>query len=264
MRVTSFAFAFIAVFVSFVTSGLVGEAHGQGFVQQWTTTSQPDWTLGTVPTGSSATAAITAGSPGLLTLESTTGVSVGGAAAAVYFNSAVSFTASGTRVQAVINPNAISTTNRNVGILAYLDPVGLNGYGLTIDYDNGDLDLSRLTTGVASQIGSGVIPSFSATTTYEISLVISNSLLTATASSGGSSLLDFSASDSTYTTGFAGVIVNRDVGDPTLRGSFGTVTAAVPEPSTMALASMGLVAVAAAARSRRRTLARTRSSVCGE
>jgi hypothetical protein len=132
-------------------------------------------------------------------------------------------------------------------VLAHLNPGTLTGYAFTIDYQEGNIDLTRINAGGATQaLISGSITGFSNTTSYDLQLTVSNgNLVGQVFNSSGSLLTSIQAADTTYSSGFAGIVASRDVTDPTLLGTFGRVTA-VPEPSSLlaVLSVVGAFAVA--------------------
>ncbi|MHB0955528.1 MAG: PEP-CTERM sorting domain-containing protein [Pirellulaceae bacterium] len=195
---------------------------------------QENWTFASLPDGSSFTQSYFDGG---LQLNSTTAVGGGGAAAVFgWVNETFSL---GVRVRAVVNPNG-EALSRNIGVLAQLDLGTLNGYALTIDADS--IDLSKITGGSATNIETGAIQNFSTTASYIVELDAFGSQITGRVYDGNDSLLEVvSAIDSSpYTSGFAGIVAQREVGDSTLLGTFGTISA-VPEPSSLLLASLGLL-----------------------
>jgi hypothetical protein len=148
-------------------------------------------------------------------------------------------------VRAVINPNNV-TQSENIGVLGYLNPATLNGYSLTMNFGPGTLDLSRIASGVETGLATDDIPgSFPSTGTFTLELLINAGTLTGRVydSLSNPPLLTISANDATYDAGLAGIIAQRAQTTPTLNGTFGTVTAAVPEPSTIGMAFAGVVSI---------------------
>jgi energy-converting hydrogenase Eha subunit B len=109
---------------------------------------------------------------------------------------------------------------------------------------------------------SGSITGFSRTASYDLQLTVFNgNLVGQVFNSSGSLITSIQAADTAaYTSGFAGIVASREVGDPTLLGTFGSVTA-VPEPSSLlaVLSVVGTFAINARYRRKRALLQRRES-----
>ena len=151
------------------------------------------------------------------------------------------------RVRAVVNPNNADDLWLNVGILAHMNPVSGDGYSLTIKYNevSHSVDISKVAGGEVDGLVHEGIPGFSPTATYILELDVVGTYLTGRVyDTADNLLLTLSAVDDTpYTSGVAGILAQRDETDPTLLGVFGMVSA-VPEPSSLLLVALGVLALA--------------------
>lgn len=197
------------------------------------------WTFGSLPVGSSFSSSFNAGSGGHLLVASPTGVGGGGAAAVFGFVSQA-FNDPGIVVRGVLNPTQESLM-RNIGVLAFLNPETTSTYGLTIGYGgSGDLDLTKTVAGTTTTLQSISIADFNPNASYTVELkVVGNSLRGRVFDDSDALLHSLSATDATpFTSGFAGVVVQRDLTDTTLRGTVGSMSAtAVPEPASFVILS---------------------------
>ncbi|MDZ7617181.1 MAG: PEP-CTERM sorting domain-containing protein [Patescibacteria group bacterium] len=239
MRHVRFAVAVLVLFTASSTRAAWVDTFAGGTPQQtWVYAAQPD--------GSNFTASYFSDG---VRLESTAAITgqPGGGAAAVFgvvnkvFDSSVS-------VRAVVNPDGEDDLWLNVGLLAHLNPVLGNGYSLTIKYDEDthSADISKITGGTTIVgLESEAIPGFSTTATYILELDVVGTHLTGRVyDTDENLLLTLSAIDpNPYTSGVAGILAQRDFGDPTLLGVFGMVSA-VPEPGSLLLVVLGALALA--------------------
>ncbi len=218
-------------------------------------TTEQNWLFGSIPDGSSFDQSV---SNNELLLESTTPVGSGGAAAAYGLVFDDNFDGPGVSVRSALNPNGIQL-NDNIGVLGNIgtdpDTFNFNGYALTIGYGgSGDIDLSRIEDGAVTGLDSVAINDFEATNSYTVELNAVGSQLTGFLLDEDDNVLHtLSATDeSPWTSGIAGVVADRAVGDTSdLRGAVGTTSAtSVPEASS--LAALGLFAVPAWVLCRRR------------
>jgi hypothetical protein len=210
-------------------------------------TAEQGWMFGSLPEDSSFTSSFSAGSDGHLLLADSSFVTgnASGGALAVFGFVPQTFSEPGILVRGVLNPTTESLTG-NVGVLAYLNPLTTSTYGLTIGYGgSGDLDLTKTIGGETTPLQSITIADFDATASYTVELkVVGDSLRGRVFDDNNVLLHSLFATDATpFTSGFAGVVVQRGVTDPTLRGTFGSVSAtAVPEPASLAiLSAMGMI-----------------------
>jgi len=206
-------------------------------------TAEQAWTFGSLPGGSSFTSSFNSGSGGHLLINSPTGVGSGGAAAVFGFVSQA-FSDPGVVVRGVLNPTQESLM-RNVGVLAYLNPATTSTYGLTIGYGgSGDLDLTKTIGGETNTLQSITIADFDPTASYTVELKVVGNSLRGRVFDDNDTLLHslFATDDTPFTSGFAGVVVQRGLADATLRGTFGSMSAtAVPEPASFVI--LGAVAM---------------------
>lgn len=247
MKLPIFSLLLTCVSATCVRAGFVDEFTGGVPQQTWTFAAPPP------PTGGPFTQTYSASSGGYLELGTPQPPGVG--ASAIFGFVAENFGAPGVVVRATLNPNNVALS-RDVGILANLNPAQLNGYGLTIDYIAGEVDMTVIRLGNPENLGSAVaIPNFVATNTYDVELEIVGGVVTGRVFDATNTLLQtLNDNNSEFTSGFAGVVVNREASDATVLGTWGRVSAtAVPEPGTGALLVAGLLPLLAV---RRRTEAR--------
>lgn len=244
MKLTIFSLLLICVSAACARAGFVDEFTGGVPQQSWTFGAPPP------PTGGPFTQAYSANNGGYLELGTTQAAGVG--ASAIFGFVAENFAAPGVVVRATLNPNN-AALSRDVGILANLNPAQLNAYGLTIDYIAGQVDMTVISGGNAVNLGSAVtIPNFVATNSYDVELEIAGGVVTGRVYDAANTLLQtLTANNNQFTSGFAGVVVNRDAPDATVLGTWGRVSAtAVPEPGVGAFLAAGLLPLLAL---RRRT-----------
>ena len=244
--------------IALLTLGFCSVAANADWIDEFTGgTPQQVWTFGGLP-NNNFTPSYSASNNGYLQLSSSVGVG-DGPAAIFGFVATESFSPQ-VSVRTSLNPNGSALLTRDIGVLAHLNPAALTGYAFTIDYQgvNGNIDLTRINAGGTTQLlSSGSISGFSNTTSYDLQLTVSNgNLVGQVFNSSGSLLTSIQAADTAYSSGFAGIIANRDGGDPTLLGTFGSVTA-VPEPGSL-LAVLSVVGAFAVANRYRRNRALVR------
>ena len=232
--------------IALLTLGFCSVAANADWIDEFTGgTPQQAWTFGGLP-NNNFTPSYSASNNGYLQLSSSVRVGDGGPAAIFGFVATESFSPQ-VSVRTSLNPNGSALLTRDIGVLAHLNPGTLTGYAFTIDYQEGNIDLTRINAGGATQaLISGSITGFSNTTSYDLQLTVSNgNLVGQVFNSSGSLLTSIQAAYTTYSSGFAGIVASRDVTDPTLLGTFGRVTA-VPEPSSLlaVLSVVGAFAVA--------------------
>jgi hypothetical protein len=218
--------------IALLTLGFCSVAANADWIDEFTGgTPQQVWTFGGLP-NNNFTPSYSASNNGYLQLSSSVGVG-DGPAAIFGFVATESFSPQ-VSVRTSLNPNGSALLTRDIGVLAHLNPGTLTGYAFTIDYQAGNIDLTRINAGGATQgLSSGSITGFSNTTSYDLQLTVSNgNLVGQVFNSSGSLLTSIQAADTTYSSGFAGIVASRDVTDPTLLGTFGRVTA-VPEPGSL-------------------------------
>jgi hypothetical protein len=198
----------------------------------------------------------------MLQMEDSTPAAAGGAASAFglvgeFFDDVV--------VGAVVNPLGESTMNREVGVLARVNPGSLNGYAFTVDYfdNSGVISLTRID---ATPLGLAIVPlassslsSFASTDSVYLELRIMGNRFDGSAYTGiGGSLLGNlpPVDDAAYGNGLAGVVVNSQNGLAPLaplRGTYDMVAASlVPEPSSLVILISGCLCALGLARRRRR------------
>jgi len=215
------------------------------------------WTFASIPTSGTDSASSVGN---VLELTDSTTANSGGAAA-IFGITSESF--SGVLVAATVNPSETSGTNGDIGLLAHVDAINGTSYNLTIDYDAGNLNLERTDTSgqvVIGDDGSGgtpeaaVIPGFSDMASYYLELEVFNGELAGRVfdEAGGSLLASLTASDSTFTSGPAGVVISANDFSSSTFGQFDDFSAvAIPEPASMVLA-MGVGVLGLTRRGRRR------------
>jgi len=222
--------------IALLTLGFCSVVANADWIDEFTGgTPQQVWTFGGLTTAgpTNITPSYSANNNGYLQLGSSVGVGDGGPVAIFGFVATESFSPQ-VSVRTSLNPNGSSLLTRDIGVLAHLNPGTLTGYAFTIDYQAGNIDLTRINAGGATQgLSTGSISGFSNTTSYDLQLTVSNgNLVGQVFNSSGSLLTSIQAADTTYSSGFAGIVASRDVTDPTLLGTFGRVTA-VPEPGSL-------------------------------
>ena len=220
--------------IALLTLGFCSVAANADWIDEFTGgTPQQVWTFGGLP-NNNFTPSYSASNNGYLQLSSS--VAVGAGPAAIFGFVATESFSPQVSVRTSLNPNGSALLTRDIGVLAHLNPAALTGYAFTIDYQgvNGNIDLTRINAGGTTQLlSSGSISGFSNTTSYDLQLTVSNgNLVGQVFNSSGSLLTSIQAADTTYSSGFAGVVASRDGTDPTLLGTFGRVTA-VPEPGSL-------------------------------
>lgn len=148
-------------------------------------------------------------------------------------------------VGAVVNPGNAADLNREVGVLARINPANLTGYALTIDYlgDSGAMSLSRVDAG-PNIVGleSTTLSGFSSADSLYIELQgIGDHIIGRTYDSfGGTLLAEIDAFDAAYAGGWAGVVVNsQDNPTVAMRGTYDMVFAGIPEPSSVVIWVLG-------------------------
>ena len=244
--------------IALLTLGFCSVVANADWIDEFTGgTPQQVWTFGGLP-NNNFTPSYSANNNGYLQLGSS--VAVGAGPAAVFgFVASESFSPQ-VSVRTSLNPNGSSLLTRDIGVLAHLNPAQLTGYAFTIDYQEGNIDLTRINAGGTTQpLSTGSITGlgFSNTASYDLQLTVSNgNLVGQVFNSSGSLLTSIQAADTTYSSGFAGIVASRDVADPTLLGTFGRVTA-VPEPGSL-LAVLSVVGAFAVANRYRRNRALVR------
>lgn len=218
--------------IALLTVGFCSLAANADWIDEFSGgTPQQVWTFGGLP-NNNFTPVYSPNNNGYLELGSASAVGVG-PAAIFGFVQKESFTP-WVSVRTSLNPNGSALLTRDIGVLAHLNPVQLTGYAFTIDYQNGDIDLTRINAGGAVQgLITGSITGFSRTASYDLQLTVSSgNLVGQVFNSSGGLITSIQASDTAYTSGFAGIVASRDTSDPTLLGTFGSVSA-VPEPSSL-------------------------------
>jgi len=219
--------------------------------------AEQTWQFGSLPNGSSFSSSFNAGSGGHMLIDSPTGVGLGGAAAVFGFVQQ-NFNNPGISVRGVLNPTQ-ENLMRNVGVLAYLNPLTTSTYGLSISYGGaGDLDLTKTVAGTTTTLQTISIANFNPTATYSLELKVSGVSLRGRVFNDNDVLLHsvFATDNTPFTSGFAGVVVQRDLADPTLRGTIGSMSAtAVPEPASFAILAAAAI-VPCVNRYRKRAIAK--------
>jgi hypothetical protein len=255
---TLFPFRHIGVVLLLLVAS-AGLARGE-WVETWAGPTNPDQSWTFLGLSDAVTSGFTNGivSPGVyeLAVAGPVGAAPTGGAAAVagWVTDSFSDATGGLRVQAVINPNAVAQSE-NIGVLGYLDPNTLSGYSLTMNFTPGTLDIASIVGGADTVLASANIPgTWPSTSTFTLDFVIANGALTGRVydSLSNPPLLEISASDTSFSSGLAGILAQRALTTPTLNGTYGTVTAAVPEPSGVVLAVMGITVLGCLARMRLR------------
>ena len=230
------------------------------WIETWTGPTNPDQSWNFLGLSNAPTSGFTNGivSPGVyqLAVAGPVGAAPTGGAAAVagWVTDPFSDATGGLRVRAVINPNNV-TQSENIGVLAYLDPATLNGYALTMNFTPGTLDISIFTGGNETDLANNNIPgTFPSTNTFTLEFLLNGGTLTGRVydSLSNPPLLEVSATDATYSSGLAGILAQRAQTTATLNGTFGTVTAVVPEPSAGVLAAAGVAGIGCLLMRRRR------------
>ncbi len=153
-------------------------------------------------------------------------------------------------VSAVLNPGHASNLNGDVGLLGRANLATLSTYSATLDFTNGSIDLSRTVAGTTAGLATGSISGFTSTNSVFLQLSIVGSNLQARYydAPGGTLLASLSASDATFASGQAGVVVSSANDNLALLGTWDTVAAKVPEPAEILMllgggAVLGLIAV---------------------
>ena len=154
-------------------------------------------------------------------------------------------------VSGILNPNGQTDLNAFYGLAARADFSTLSGYVLSYDQSSGDIDLIRAVEGVQTGLASGNIGIIDDSIYAEL-IAVGDSLTGRFFDAPGGSLLEeLSGSDSLFSTGVAGVVVQVDQGSNAsvtapLTGRWDSISAvAVPEPgSTLALSLLGTAIVA--------------------
>ena len=256
MRTSHLRVAVVA-FLFLLTS--VGSVQGE-WIETWNGPTNPDQTWSFLGLSDGPTGGFTNGivSPGVyqLAVAGPVGLAPTGGAAVVagWVTDPFSDATGGLRVRAVINPNNV-TQSENIGVLAYLDPATLNGYALTMNFQPGTLDISIFAGGSETTLAGNNIPgTFPSTDTFTLEFLLTGGTLTGRVydSLSNPPLLEVSATDATYSSGLAGILAQRAQTTPTLNGTFGTVTAVVPEPSAGVLAAAGVASIGCLLMRRRR------------
>jgi len=224
-----------------------------GWFDDFDTTFDQTWTFGNLTGLGGSSSTFTAGIVGdALELEDTTPADSGGAAAGFGF---VAESFANTRVYATLNPAGDSDLNGDIGVLLRLNPTLMTGYALTVDYASsvGSIDMSIITAGVPTGLATGSI-SMADTDSVYIQFDAEGSTLTGKFLDPDTNAIlgTLTATDSTYTSGYAGMVANSSVTSSALRGTFDNA-GAVPEPTSLVLLSSGgLCAIGCFWRKRRR------------
>lgn len=223
---------------------------------------QQSWTFSNLRgdmSGPSGT--FTAGSVGnVLVLTDPTMPAAGGAAVAFgYVNESFSHV----RVGGTVNPLGENNMNWEVGLVARANPAALQAYVLTVDWRAQNLDLSVVNGSAdADQLAGAPIPGLALTDSVYLWLELLGSDIVGRAydQPGGTLLATVSATDTTFSSGVAGVVVSvaseggyqgQSLFMP-LRGTFDNVSATVPEPATVVLLVAGGLGLAGWSFARRR------------
>jgi hypothetical protein len=203
------------------------------------------WISGNItasPPASSGTFTFTSVS-NILQVQDPTAAASGGAASGF---GVVNETFGKVLVGAVTNPAGDGNMNQYLGVLARMNLATLSGYAFTVDYlsGTGSIDLSRITNASVTNLATGSLSSFSSTDSLYIQLRGRGDKLVGSVYDqiGGSLLGKIEADDSTYASGWAGVVVNVSAtGSPTtpLRGTFDMVSASIPEPGSVVMLISG-------------------------
>jgi hypothetical protein len=249
-RMRGTASAVVPVVFGLIAASLSSAAFCQSFTEEWTSSSPSGWTFGLFgpsdPPGS-GTATVTTGSPGHLTIEAV-GLESGGAAAGFYLRADTVFS-QGTRIRSVLNPTT-ENLSRNVGLITNYSSgiLGPQAYIATITYGGtGSIDISRFSGGSPTNLGAlpGTSYGWSPTSSYilEFTTTVDGSLTAQVFDPAAPAipLATLNATDpNPFSPGIAGLVVQRDAVGQQLKGTFGTTTAAVPEPGSVLLAAGGL------------------------
>lgn len=168
-------------------------------------------------------------------------------------------------VRATVSPSPGTTftgggASTNNDIFIFTRSNGIEAYLLSLDYNDGDVDLVRINNmgGIVGLAGINNPAWFNPAESYDLQLVaLGTQLRGRVYDSGGNLLADVLASDATLASGFSGIgtSINEDAIAPAnltlLAAMFDNVSSrAIPEPSSVVLAGMGLALVVGLSRKR--------------